>query len=266
MSRLFMLLMLCVSVVACSKGSSSSARKKVTLTPEMMDSLMAQQSLTCTSGDCPEAIARLFIINFDDAENSSLCSGSLVGDRKLLTNSHCLEHSSLEQACEGFYAVFKTRFGGYEVARCSQILFRNNHVGSSRTDLADNDYALIELDRTVTARPLKINRNGFMPGDQVFPYVIDHISGPEARIVKLDCTVSSETSNNRDNVLEHCPGIPGNSGSGIINTSGEIAGVLYAAEDPGMTEETDISLRTESAAISLGFPMRSVLEDLDTWL
>jgi V8-like Glu-specific endopeptidase len=266
MTRIILLLSLCLSLVACSKGKSSSARKKATLTPEMMNMLMAQQSLTCPTGDCPDSIARLFVINFDDAENSSLCSGSLVGDRLLLTNSHCIENGSIDQVCEGFYAVFKTKIGGYEIARCQQVLFRHNHVGRSRSDLSNQDYALIELDRPTHTTPLKINREGFKPGDTVHPFVVDHISGAEARIVKLNCEVTADSSNGRDNILEHCPAIPGNSGAVIINQMGDAAGVLYAAQDTPVTETSDLTSRINEDTISLGFPMKSILEDLDQWL
>ncbi|MBY0515638.1 MAG: serine protease [Bacteriovoracaceae bacterium] len=266
MNRIILLLALCLTVVACSKGNSSSARKKVTLTPEMMNMLMAQQDLSCPTGDCPDSIARLFIINFEDAENSSMCSGSLVGERLLLTNSHCIEHGSLEQVCDGFYAVFKTQAGGYEIARCNQVLFRHNHIGRSRTDLSNQDYALIELDRTIHTTPLKINREGFKSGDTVHPFVVDHVTAAEGRIIKLNCEVSTDTSNGRDNVLEHCPAIPGNSGSAIISESGEIAGVLYAAQDTIVDERSDLTSRINEDTISLGFPMKSILEDLDQWL
>ncbi|MFP5490216.1 MAG: trypsin-like serine peptidase [Bacteriovoracia bacterium] len=265
MLRLTMLILLCLSVISCGKESTKSARKKITLTEADMEALMAQQSISCPSQDCPDAIARLFIINFNDAENSSLCTGSLVGPRLLMTNSHCIENGNLQQVCEGFYAVFNSQFGGHEVARCSQVLFRHNH-STNRSGLSSQDYALIQLDRDVMATPLTIERQGFKPGDTVHPYVIDHISGASARIVKLECTVSSDTNNGRDLVLNRCPAIGGNSGAPILLTNGLVGGVLYAAQDTSVNEITELPERQTANTISVGFPMNEILEDLDRWL
>lgn len=267
MKNLLTLALLCLTVVACSKGSSgSSQRKKIKLTPEMMDAVMSQQTLSCPTGDCPDAVARLFIINFDDADESANCTGTLIGEKLLLTNSHCIDMGSLEDVCDGFYAVFNTKLGGHEVARCEEVLYRNNHHARNRQDLANNDYALIKLDRTIRAKPVEINRAGFAPGDKVHPFVIDHISVFNSRIVKLNCTVASDSSNGRDNVLENCPAIQGNSGSSIFDTKGRVAGVLYAGEDTSVDETTPYATRIAAPTISLGFSMDRILEDLDAWL
>lgn len=266
MRNILTLALLCLTVVACSKGSPKSSSKKIKLTPEMMDAVMSRQTISCPSGDCPEAIARLFTINFEDAEESSNCTGTLIGEKLLLTNSHCIDMGTLDEVCDGFYAVFNSRAGGHEVARCEEVLWRYTHTSRDRRDLSNQDYALIKLDRTVSAKPVELNRSGFVPGDKVHPYVIDHIDVFNSRIVKLNCTVSSETSNGRDNVLETCPAIQGNSGSAIFDTDGRAAGVLYAGEDTAVDETTAYTLRIQAPTISLGFPMNRILEDLDPWL
>ncbi len=266
MRNILTLALLCLTVVACSKGSPGNQRKKIKLTPEMVDAVMSQQNISCPSGDCPDAVARLFVINFKDADESANCTGTLIGEKLLLTNSHCIDMGSLEKVCDGFYAVFKTELGGHEVARCEKVLYRNTHRARNRRDLADDDYALIELDRTVRAKPLEIAREGFAPGDKVHPYVIDHISAFDSRIVKLSCTVSAESSNGRDNALLNCPAIGGNSGSAIFDTDGRVAGVLYAGEDTTVDETSAYDVRVAAPTISLGFSMDRILEDLDAWL
>jgi len=245
-------------LVACGQGSQESSVKKTKLTVEQMDMLMAQQSISCPSGDCPDAIARLFIVNFDDADKSSLCSGALVGPRHLLTNSHCLETGKLAQACEGFYAVFKRRFG-YEVARCKEILFRHD-FRTRRGKLSNEDYALVELDREVRARPLQMVSPGMRPGDRVTPYVVDHISAKEARIVRLDCQVSAQSRNGQDLFLERCPVISGNSGSPILDIAGDVVGLVYAAEPTSVDERTPFPERTQAPTLGLGFPTVSFYE------
>lgn len=264
MRRFFCLIGLLL-LAACAQEPARRAVKVVTLSTADMDALMAQQSLDCAEDSCPDAVARLFVVNFQDASKSTLCTGTLVGPRLLLTNSHCLENGSLTQTCQGFYAVFNTKSKGHEVARCARIRFRHNFT-TKGPKLSERDYALVELDRDVHAEIPGLDRAGFTPGDTVFPFVVDHINIQRARIVRLECSASDETRNGRDFVLKRCPAIGGNSGSPIMNDRGEVAGVLYAAQDTTVSEVTDLPMRIEAETISLGFPMNRVLEDLDTWL
>jgi len=265
MKHSLFILVLAMSLGACSKGSGSKTDKKVTITEEQMSAVISYQTLSCPSRDCPDAIARLFIINFGDAENSSMCTGSLVGDRLLLTNSHCIDKQTTEKACAGFYAIFNTKRGGYEVARCSKVLFRHSNAAARSRALSDRDYALIELDRSVRATPLEIEPNGFAIGDTIHPYVVDHTSLYNARIVKLNCTVKEDNPEGRDTMFENCPAIGGNSGSPVLNTAGKVAGVLYAAQDTVVTEETPYEERIAAPNFSLGFSMDRILEDLQEW-
>lgn len=252
-------------LVACAQEPAQRTVKVVTLSAADMDALMAQQSLECAAESCPDAVARLFVVNFDDAARSTLCTGTLVAPRLLLTNSHCLENGTLAKTCSGLYAVFNTKKKGHEVARCASIRYRHNFT-TKGTKLSERDYALVELDRDVHAEIPALDRVGFGPGEQVFPVVVDHINIQRARIVRLDCTASAETRNGRDLVLQRCPAIGGNSGSPIMNERGEVAGVLYAAQDTTVTEVTELPKRIEAETISLGFPMNRILEDLDPWL
>lgn len=252
-------------LVACGQEPAHRTVKVVPLTEADMDAVMAQQSLECPAGDCPDAVARLFVVNFKDSATSTLCTGTLVAPRLLLTNSHCLERGSLQDACAGFYAVFNTRSKGHEVARCERILYRHN-FRTQGTKLSARDYALVELDREVHAQLPQLDRDGFRPGDAVFPVVIDHINVNRARIVRLECQASADTRNGRDLVLNRCPAIGGNSGSPIMNERGELAGVLYAAQDTTVSEVTELPLRIEAETIALGFSLERILEDLAPWL
>jgi hypothetical protein len=106
------LLLLCLAVLftACGRPAEKNRSiQKIRITPEEMALIIAGQTITCSDQNfCPEGIARMFTINFEDVNNSSTCSAFLVAPDVVMTNTHCVHGAkkNLEKICSGLYFVF----------------------------------------------------------------------------------------------------------------------------------------------------------------
>lgn len=231
---LLQLLMISAFAACGAENKSTSARKKVTLTPEIMDAVLARQNLTCPEGDCPEAIGRFFAINYDDAEESSMCTGFLVAPDMVMTNSHCVYAGEIsqERTCEGLYFSFLSGHGITEQARCSEIVWRDpKQRGNGYFRKGEQDFALVKLDQRLSIMPLELDRAGLRNQTKVFPVVVDHIDLINARIVKLNCHAYGLGSEGYAR-MGNCPAISGNSGSPVLDVASRVVGILFCLRKP----------------------------------
>lgn len=235
----------------------------------MMESLIANQNIYCSDeAFCPEGVARMFSINFDDNARSSMCSAFLIADDVLMTNSHCIWAGtiSLEKTCQGLYFAFPAPLGQSQTALCSKILWRDHHTnGRSRYHRGDNDFALIKLDRKIAVTPLNL-QNKISVGQKVFPLVTDHLNGFTARVTKLECEVESIDKMGVA-LLKNCPVISGNSGSAVVNEELDVVGIIFASTDNKIRKATDeLELRIVSNTKGLAFTMEHIQTTLGVTL
>jgi S1-C subfamily serine protease len=254
----FILISLTVLLTACGKPESKSiARKKVRITQEQMSLVLAHQNITCGDQDfCPEGIARMFAINFEDASNSSTCSAFLVAPDVVMTNTHCVfgNKLSLEKICSGLYFAFPSQ-GLTHTAQCSKILWRDRHQnGRHHYRDGDNDFALIRLDRNIPLTPLKLLTGSLKRGAEVHPVVVDQIGGFDARVTKLTCRVEKIIPKYGVLQLANCPVISGNSGSPVLDKDQNVVGVIFASSNNKIKKPSDeLSVRTKSDSKGFAF-------------
>jgi len=162
---------------------------------------------------------------FEEQPEVAFCSGFLVAENLVVTAAHCVQD---EDDCKRTQFVFdyaknqeiQARFivPQENVYRCRSI---------KKRDLFLSDYALIELDRTVSDRtPLNIRREGKITDGEPL-IMIGHPSGLPSKITGGGEVVDSAGSQ----IFASVDAFAGNSGSPIINQrTGLVEGLLVAGE------------------------------------
>lgn len=221
--------LLCLLVlVGCGKPDNSQ-KKTVKITPDQITNLLENQLFTCesvTGSACPDALARLFILNERTPHLSSLCSGFLTRSNRLITNAHCV---STDEECRQTYVVIHVQ-GDYQLARCQNIL--KLYEDFKPLEAKSLDVAVIELDRHFKA--LKVFQRAMAPlriGQTNSAWVIDHVNLFEARITELECSLAEKGPSY---IFKNCPAIGGNSGSPLVDNRGRVTAILWGAT----TDET----------------------------
>ncbi|HLT22088.1 MAG TPA: serine protease [Bacteriovoracaceae bacterium] len=220
-----------ILISACGK-SSDNKKKVVEITPEQITNLLEKQSFTCESVDgkeCPDALARLFILNPKEPTQSGLCSGFLTRSNRLITNAHCVP--TIEE-CLQTYVVVHVQ-GDYRVARCQNIL----KVYQDHKPLPEKalDVAVLELDRHFKELQFfKSSTRRLNPGDTATAWVIDHLNLFEARITELECILKEKS---HSYIYKNCAAIGGNSGSPITNEQGQVTSILWGSTTEDFVDE-----------------------------
>lgn len=236
--------------MACGKKGSDS-KKQVRLGHEDIVRLLEAQSFSCASvegEECPDGLARAFILDEVDPNLSALCTAFVTGPNTIVTNSHCV---STPDQCENTYFSVHVQ-GTSEVARCRRII-KSLDDGELLVNKA-LDVTVIELDRNVSAPPLKLSRQKVSSGDKVSAWVVDHMDLLEGRLTELECVYLGSSASME---FARCPAVSGNSGSPILNSQKEVVGVLWGSTlDPSFTEDIALETRRELTAYSFATEVR----------
>lgn len=243
--------------MSCGKGSLNG-KKTIKLSREEISEMMANQKFECASidgGACPEGIARVFILNIKSPADSSVCSGFLNGTNQLVTNNHCL--STLEECKNTFISVYNG--GSFESAKCKGII--RTEVDNEKLNLKGIDYTVLELDQEITKTiPLSLSETLPVQNDVLTAWVVDQIDNRHARITELSCTFVGV---NHSMELKSCPAIPGNSGSPIVNSSGEVVAVLWGTTvKENINEATPLSERRALGDYGLATELKHFRDNL----
>lgn len=232
---LVLTMVLLLSLASCGgKKGNSNTKKTTTISQQQIEAVMENQEFECAAlngGGCPAGIARLLILNKEDADKSAVCSGFMVGEDTLVTNQHCIPDLA---ACKNTHIAIYNGLS-YERAECERI----TAVLNDYTDPNDNrkklDVSIVKINTKYVGEVFKASQTRPKTLDKVTIWAVDHTgldrASPnlfEARITELECTVSSPTGR-ASLILNNCPVISGNSGSPVLNQSGSLIGVVWGA-------------------------------------
>lgn len=203
------------------------------MSKKTLEASLQKQEFECSSLEgkaCPSGIARLFIYNSEDPENSALCSGFLNGNDKIVTNNHCL--STLKECKNTYISIFNG--DSYENVRCDSII--ETKVDPGVLNQKGVDFTVMKINRQVNIKTFAVSQFPSYVGEHLTAWVIDHISLTKARITELNCSYRSKSNSM---LLGNCPVIHGNSGSPLVNSYDEIVGVIWGST---VDEEVDAEM------------------------
>lgn len=208
-------------IAACGQ-TSINGKKKISLSDQTLASI-AIQNFECASLDgtpCPSGIARIFIQNPKDNDDSAVCTGFLSGNNRIVTNNHCV--ANMDECRNTYISIFNGKT--HENVRCKKIIETKIDEGS--LSMKGVDFTVLEIDVKVAAKPLPVSRYRPYAGDILTAWVIDHKSLTDSRITELECVYQTLGNSIQ---LTNCPVIQGNSGSPLVNSYGEIVGVIWGS-------------------------------------
>lgn len=229
-----MLLTILLFCISCGKRNASESKRKVRISENQIQAFVENQIVDCASIDgqrCPEGIARLMVLDKNDADESAVCSGFLIDDDKLVTNHHCV---STPEQCKNTF-VFIYNGSHYEKTKCSEVLASLNDYKSPNDPRKKIDVSVLKLANRYAGKVFKAASERPLVKEAVTAWVVDHTGIDkeipnlfESRITEFSCTVAP-ISRHRSMMLRNCPVIHGNSGSPVLNSKGEVVGVIWGS-------------------------------------
>jgi hypothetical protein len=243
-------------LTACSNDDGGAVNQIVFDNIDDANAAILNMSITC-EGECPESVGGL--VNFSSRTTYSMwgtqqteyllsvCSLTLIGPDRVLTNRHCVPDNSkfVGGSCKDMTIYFPA-INGQRFIRtgCASVENLSQNYGDR---VANPDWAILKLTRSITERQAAVvNAKDGIPHESTMIYypVNFYSTDINARagqgsvyglIKKTNCTTSMS---NRYAIFYNSPYSPlyistcdqnmisGNSGSGSFNGQGELAGVF----------------------------------------
>ena len=177
------------------------------------------------------AIGRLDILLVDKnsgQEGVSFCTATIISDRYLLTNYHCIP--GMDPALEVQRAVFRAGYLDEEAATGDVFEVGIQPVESNR----GLDYAVVEVQGNPSARYGRIPLSVRDPDPREELFIIHHPKGMTQRLTRRNCRlIASTTAVTQTEVRHRCDTFGGSSGSLIFsdNNDGDnfvVVGIHFA--------------------------------------
>lgn len=234
--------------------------------PDNIEKLMSQSNVYCadpsSNATCPSSTGML-VAKFQSTDETAIgtCTFSLADNQTVTTNTHCIP-SHLRQpgaSCKGIieFVFPQSPSQPFEKVDCDQVI-STTEIVESKSDpgfTMKNDLAVLKLAHPVSRETLHINRGGIPDQARLTLYSVDPIktyssSGlqiPTGALKVKTCTSIQGSILNPSYIqpffhiinLSDCSVIKGNSGSPVLDASGEMRAIVQAVYDPTLMSSSD---------------------------
>lgn len=246
MASFLKILILCtiVAFTSCAKKVEEDVDKKYARTQRNLVQLdpvihrfFREQKLDCEVDECHPSVAKITVF-----ERGSLqfCSGALVAPDIILTSSNCLTRNLKlpNISClNNIYAVFPG-LGEMkqESVACDYVISSNILQEDKDPALWRSDFAFLKLKSTPNRAALQISRKGLVEGVSYRQFKVDVSTDTTAKLSRSKCfphynSYANPFSRDRYSpmmTVSGCSFAEGNLGSPILDSDGEVVGVVSA--------------------------------------
>ena len=197
-----------------------------------------------------------------------VCTGYMIAENKIMTNSHCIPPLKKKESCEGKLFFLVKSSNGQVKRGCKQII--NNSKYSPNSEMKP-DYAMVEVDKPVSAQTFEISRDGI---DEKLEYTVNsfdikaYLNQYYAHFRTSTCRPDAFTRAGnyadirstivplRDGDTKDCIVIPGNSGSPLVSPNGQVVGTVFRSvvEPRFIAKIGRLVIATNFSCLKLGDP------------
>ena len=196
----------------------------------IIDQVLDSAKISC-SGPCPEGVG--LVVTMEESARyirRGQCSGTLIDEDIVMTNSHCIPDSIKSGAIDCSEAMGFLLPGSYSTpAKCTSVL-----MFTKRDDKRKDgpDLAFFRVDRKLTSAPKVMDKSGISDGQIFNIYAVDPVSDSRIEgVIREDRCVALVKGSDPDlgpsTLISGCTVIHGNSGTAMFNSDGKISGVIY---------------------------------------
>lgn len=187
--------------------------------------------VVCKNKDnCPSGVALISVDNF-------ACTGFLIKKNVLVTNRHCIPDSMTNKSasCASLTAYFpKTQYTAEWKSTCSKI----TKMGPELLFQITPDFAVIELKDSAPFNAFSVSNLGILDKQSVYIYKVNPKSTPtELEVINCTNVLNSHLNplaKSSDSIVFSflpCAVVQGNSGSPVVDQSGNVVAILNARSD-----------------------------------
>lgn len=233
------------SLIACSDSSGSGDGQNYYYEyPTQVDAEREVKNwrVGCrSSSQCPNTVAQLMVIY---GQKVGVCTATLISNNTVLTNSHCFnsDESSMDinTLCKkNSFLIFPDNSpSGRQIVRCESVVAKSK-ISTKSKDFRDPDYMILKLKTSLNRGFDKFDSRGMEDGLKVQIRKINPVYSGYGELIVESCETTHGTflsphavsPESPVHVLRGCEVVQGNSGSSLVDTYGQIRGVIFAALD-----------------------------------